>query len=139
MKLRGHAVGAFHAYGQLPAQYGNAGMETPPSAPEEFALDTEKAKAIVEKVLARDGMMTEPEAKAVSGCYGIQLVEPTLPRSEKRRRYATEIGYPCGRQDSLRGYLHKSDVRRSVRSASKTEAGDCAGGRKYAGLIASDW
>ena len=87
-------------------------METPPSAPEEFAPDTEKAKAIVEKVLARDnGMMTEPEAKAVLVAYGIPTVETHVAEDPKSAaRYATEIGYPVVVKILSEDISHKSDV-----------------------------
>ncbi|MCP5406752.1 MAG: GNAT family N-acetyltransferase [Chromatiaceae bacterium] len=87
-------------------------METPPSAPEEFAPDTEKAKAIVEKVLARDnGMMTEPEAKAVLVAYGIPTVETHVAEDPKSAAwYATEIGYPVVVKILSEDISHKSDV-----------------------------
>ena len=87
-------------------------METPPSAPEEFAPDTEKAKAIVEKVLARNnGMMTEPEAKAVLVAYGIPTVETHVAEDPKSAaRYATEIGYPVVVKILSEDISHKSDV-----------------------------
>ena len=87
-------------------------METPPSAPEEFEPDTDIASAIVKKVLARDnGMMTEPEAKAVLVAYGIPTVETHVAEDpESAALHAMEIGYPVVIKILSEDISHKSDV-----------------------------
>ena len=87
-------------------------METPPSAPEEFAPDTERARAIVKRVLAREnGMMTEPEAKAVLVAYDIPTVETYVADDpQSAARYAEEIGFPVVIKILSEDISHKSDV-----------------------------
>lgn len=87
-------------------------METPVSIPTLFQPDTDKAKAIVQKVFAdqRD-MLTEPEAKAVLAAYGIPVVETrTAGTSEEAGTIAQEIGFPVAVKIFSPDIIHKSDV-----------------------------
>ncbi|MCB1859594.1 MAG: GNAT family N-acetyltransferase, partial [Gammaproteobacteria bacterium] len=87
-------------------------METPPSVLEEFTPDTVTAKAIIERALNRpNGMMTEPEAKAVLAAYGIPTVETRIADDpEQAAVLASNIGYPVVVKILSEDISHKSDV-----------------------------
>jgi len=99
-------------------------METPPSAPEEFAPNTECARAIVDRVLARsNGMMTEPEAKAMLVAYEIPTVETLIAEDPKSAaKQANAIGYPVVIKILSEDISHKSDVGGVVLNLKNPEA-----------------
>ncbi len=71
-------------------------MQTPPSLPSGFRPDVEAARAVVARALARgDGVMTEPDAKAVLAAYGIPVVGTRIAGSLAQAvAAADEVGYP---------------------------------------------
>jgi len=71
-------------------------MQTPPSLASEFQPDSAAARAIVERALARDnGLLTEPDAKAVLAAYGIPVPRSRIARSvDEAAQLADEVGYP---------------------------------------------
>ncbi|MCC9622771.1 bifunctional acetate--CoA ligase family protein/GNAT family N-acetyltransferase [Thalassospira sp. MA62] len=87
-------------------------METPPSIPGDFTPETDKARQIIHAAIhsGRD-MLTEPEAKAVLECYGINTVKTVATSSvEEAVSIATEIGYPVALKILSDDISHKSDV-----------------------------
>ena len=51
-------------------------METPPSVPHDFTPDVDKARNIIHAAIhAGRHMLTEPEAKSVLECFGINTVK----------------------------------------------------------------
>lgn len=87
-------------------------METPPSAPREFARATDTARLVTEARLANgSNMMSEPEAKAVLAAYGIPTVETHIARSPAEAgKKAAEMGFPVAIKVMSEAITHKSDV-----------------------------
>jgi acetyltransferase len=87
-------------------------METPVSIPTLFKPDTDKAKSVVQTVVAdRRNMLTEPEAKAVLAAYGIPVVETrTAHTPEEAGAIAQAIGFPVAIKIFSPDVTHKSDV-----------------------------
>ncbi|MEA5098507.1 MAG: bifunctional acetate--CoA ligase family protein/GNAT family N-acetyltransferase [Burkholderiaceae bacterium] len=87
-------------------------MQTPPSAPEEFMPDSEKAAAIVYAALASGrNMLTEPEAKDVFAAYGIPIVETRVAATpEEAIKVASKIGFPVAVKILSPDITHKSEV-----------------------------
>ncbi|MEE3044679.1 MAG: bifunctional acetate--CoA ligase family protein/GNAT family N-acetyltransferase [Pseudomonadota bacterium] len=87
-------------------------METPPSVPRDYTPQTDKARSIIHSAIhAGRDMLTEPEAKAVLECYGINTVK-TIAASdvEEAVRTADDIGYPIALKILSDDISHKSDV-----------------------------
>ncbi|MCO5105805.1 MAG: GNAT family N-acetyltransferase [Burkholderiaceae bacterium] len=87
-------------------------MQTPPSLPSEFQPDVATARAIVERALGSgDGLMTEPDAKAVLAAYGIPVVESRIADSvEQAVAAAGEIGFPLALAVLSPDIAHRWDV-----------------------------
>ncbi len=86
--------------------------ETPPSVPQEVAVDSGAARKLIERALAegRD-ILTEPEAKAVLEAYGVPTVKTEVATSaEEASRLAEQIGFPVALKILSPEVSHKSDV-----------------------------
>lgn len=71
-------------------------MQTPPESPTVFRPDKAGAAAVIQAALARgDGILSEPESKAVLTAYGIKAAEVKIAATpEEAGRIADELGYP---------------------------------------------
>lgn len=87
-------------------------METPPSIPGGFAPDRKAARAVIEKVLAKNReWLTEPEAKTVLAAYGIPVVATIIVDSPKAAAArAAEIAGPVAVKILSPDIIHKSDI-----------------------------
>ncbi len=87
-------------------------METPRSVSESFTPDVEKARAIVKQALAEERYtLSEPEAKAVLGAYGVPVVRTEVARTpEEAAAMAEDMGYPVVLKIISPQITHKSDV-----------------------------
>ncbi|WP_033069607.1 bifunctional acetate--CoA ligase family protein/GNAT family N-acetyltransferase [Thalassospira australica] len=87
-------------------------METPPSVPHDFTPDTDKARSIIHAAIhAGRDMLTEPEAKSVLECFGINTVKTfAAPNTEDAVTKAEEIGRPVALKILSDDISHKSDV-----------------------------
>ena len=87
-------------------------METPPSAPEQFAPDLDAARQVIEAVLnSGREMLTEPEAKAVLAAFGVPVVETHRVKDTEEAVAAAEaLGYPVALKILSPDITHKSDV-----------------------------
>lgn len=87
-------------------------IETPPSVPEEFAPDIERAREVVRDALA-DGRewLNELEAKWVLEAYGIPIA-PTerVENAEEAAAAAARLGGSVALKILSKDILHKSDV-----------------------------
>jgi acetyltransferase len=87
-------------------------METPPSVPEEFSPDTDRAKDIVAR--ARDekrAWLTEPEAKEILAAYGIPTVHTHAAATpEEAASAAADVGGSVALKIVSPDIVHKSDV-----------------------------
>ena len=86
--------------------------ETPPSIPEDFSPDGEKARTIIEGVLDNGrSWLTEYEAKQVLSAYGIPVVTTQRAESpEEAAELAAKIGGPVALKILSPDITHKSDV-----------------------------
>lgn len=87
-------------------------METPPSAPEEFAPDLPAAQAVIDAALAeKREWLTEPEAKAVLAAYAIPVAATRTAASPRDAGEAAKaIGGPVALKILSPDITHKSDV-----------------------------
>jgi acetyltransferase len=87
-------------------------METPPSVPEDFTPDTDRARGVVaEAVAAGRDWLTEPEAKDVLAAYGVPVVATrTAATPEEAALLASEIGGPVALKILSHDITHKTDV-----------------------------
>ncbi|MFH1803626.1 MAG: bifunctional acetate--CoA ligase family protein/GNAT family N-acetyltransferase [Pseudomonadota bacterium] len=87
-------------------------METPPSVPQDFTPATEEARAIIHRAIhAGRDMLTEPEAKAVLECYGINTVKTlSVETVDEAVTTADSLGYPVALKILSDDISHKSDV-----------------------------
>jgi len=87
-------------------------MQTPPSLPEGFQPDTEKARAIINRALADEReWLSEPEAKDLLDCYGIPVVETVIAKDpEAAGQAAAELGDHVVLKILSPDITHKSDV-----------------------------
>jgi acetyltransferase len=98
-------------------------METPPSVPEEFTPDVERARAVIERVLA-DGRewLSEPESKALLAAYGVVVVETRTARDPSEAAdAAAALGGPVALKLISHDVVHKSDVGGVVLDLSEPE------------------
>jgi acetyltransferase len=82
-------------------------IETPPSAPAEFAPVNATARRIVEGALS-DGcnLLSEPESKELLAAYGVPVVETRIASSpEEVLGLADELGYPVALKGSCYDHL----------------------------------
>jgi acetyltransferase len=87
-------------------------IETPPSIPEAFATDTEKARGIIRLALEehRD-WLSEPEAKEILVAYGVPVVSTRLARSaDEAGALAAELGGAVVLKVVSPEIIHKSDA-----------------------------
>jgi acetyltransferase len=87
-------------------------MQTPPSAPVDFAPAVDKAREVVRAVLASGRkILTEVEAKDVLAAYNIPVVETRVARTpEEAEAVARELGFPVAVKILSPDITHKSDV-----------------------------
>jgi acetyltransferase len=87
-------------------------METPPSVPHDFTPDTDKARRIIHAAIhAGRHMLTEPEAKSVLECFGINTVKTYAAHDvEEAVKKAEQIGRPVALKILSDDISHKSDV-----------------------------
>lgn len=87
-------------------------METPPSVPDEFTPNVERARSIVREALAAGReLLTEPEAKAILADYGVPVVETrSVATPEEAEQIAQELGFPVVLKILSPDITHKSDV-----------------------------
>jgi acetyltransferase len=87
-------------------------MQTPPSLPEAFTPDTEKARSIVRGALdAGREWLTASEAMAVLRCYAIPTVrEEAAPSVDDAVALAGRLGTPVALKIASPDITHKSDV-----------------------------
>lgn len=99
-------------------------IETPPSIPEAFATDTEKARGIIRHALSeKRDWLSEPEAKEVLGSYGVPVVATRLARSaEEAGALAAEIGGAVVLKVVSPEIIHKSDAGGVILDLSGAEA-----------------
>jgi acetyltransferase len=86
--------------------------ETPPAQPESFSPDRERARTVIEAVLA-DGrtMLTEAEAKDLLDAYHIPIVATRVAAdADEAVHLAEAMGYPVVVKILSREISHKSDV-----------------------------
>jgi acetyltransferase len=86
--------------------------QTPPSIPEEFTADIERARRIIDGSLdANRAWLTEPEAKDVLAAYGIPVV-PTriVPDPQAAAAAAAALAAPVALKILSPEITHKSDV-----------------------------
>jgi len=87
-------------------------MQTPPSVPEEFTPDTEAARRLIERAMGEGrAWLTEPEAKALLGAYGVSAVATRIAQTPSdAAAIAAEIGAPVALKILSRDITHKSDL-----------------------------
>jgi acetyltransferase len=105
------AVAAFmHVVGYRRSQ--EALMETPPSVPEAFAPDVQRARALLERASAEGrAWLTEPEAKEMLAAYGVPVVTTRSAKTPQEAAvYAAEIGGPVVLKVLSPDITHKSDM-----------------------------
>jgi acetyltransferase len=87
-------------------------MEVPASAPSEFIPDTELARRIIEGAKANeDGVLREPEAKAVLAAYGIPIIDTKIAKTPAEAgRLAQDMNAPVALKILSPDIVHKSDV-----------------------------
>lgn len=87
-------------------------METPPSVPQDFTPETDKARQIIHSAIhAGRSMLTEPEAKSVLECYGINTVKTISAETVTDAvQTAKDIGFPVALKILSDDISHKSDV-----------------------------
>jgi acetyltransferase len=87
-------------------------METPPAGVEISAEARERARAIVQTVLAEGrSILTEPEAKGLLATYGIPVVEVLVAKdASEAAEHARKINAPVALKILSPDITHKSDV-----------------------------
>ena len=85
-------------------------METPPSTPEEFKPDTARVRSLVARVVGGNRfVLSEPEAKAVIGAYGIKAVPTEIASSPAEAgRIARRLDQPVALKILSPDISHKS-------------------------------
>jgi acetyltransferase len=87
-------------------------LETPPSVPEIFTPDYQKAKALIEQAAAEGReILSEPEAKQLLAAYGVDVVPTEVADSVEAAVAAAErLGFPAAIKILSPDITHKSDV-----------------------------
>ncbi|MEJ2086354.1 MAG: bifunctional acetate--CoA ligase family protein/GNAT family N-acetyltransferase [Acidobacteriota bacterium] len=87
-------------------------METPPSVPEDFSPDLERAKGVIDQALAENRTwLTEVEAKQVLAAYAIPVARTrTADSPEAAARLAAEEGGSVVLKILSPDITHKSDI-----------------------------
>ena len=119
--LARHGIATYHTPEQAVAAFMHivdyrrnqeALMETPPSAPEAFTPDLERARAPITRALAegRDWLL-ETEAKEVLAAYGVPVIAPRVARAPwEAAAIAAEIGGSVALKILSPDITHKSDA-----------------------------
>ena len=87
-------------------------METPPSAPEDFTVDADRARTIARRAV-EDGRtwLTEPEAKSMLAAYGIPTAQTRIAGTpDEAACIAAELGGPVVLKILSPDITHKSDI-----------------------------
>ncbi len=86
-------------------------METPPSLPDDFRPDLERARAPINGALEQGReWLTEPEAKEVLAAYGISVPQSRLAKTpDEAARAAEALGVPVALKIRSPDVIHKSD------------------------------
>jgi acetyltransferase len=86
-------------------------MEIPPSVPEEFDPDIEKANAVIQSVLNKKrDLLTEPEAKEVLNAYCIPVIKTLIAKDVTEAiQHAKAIGFPVALKILSKDITHKSN------------------------------
>ncbi|HEY0489202.1 MAG TPA: acetate--CoA ligase family protein, partial [Telluria sp.] len=108
-------------------------MQVPPAVAVNAADGRESAAAVVRSVLAEGRtILTEPEAKAVLGAYGIPVVQTrTAADVDAAVAAARAIGYPVAVKILSPDITHKSDVGGVALDLDTEEAVRAAAGRMH--------
>ncbi|MDK9721841.1 MAG: bifunctional acetate--CoA ligase family protein/GNAT family N-acetyltransferase [Rhodospirillales bacterium] len=87
-------------------------MQTPPEAPTVFRPDRALAKEVIATALARgDGILTEPESKAVLKAYGIQASDVRIAKTPQEAGEISKLlGYPTALTVVSQDIIRKWDV-----------------------------
>jgi acetyltransferase len=87
-------------------------METPPSIPEDFTPEIERAMGVVDAALAAGrSWLSEPEAKEVLRAYGVPVASTRIARSPaEAAQLATRFAGPVVLKILSPDITHKSDV-----------------------------
>lgn len=87
-------------------------METPPSVPEDFTPDVERARTVIAGVLEEGrSWLNEPEAKDLLAAYGIPVAQTkTATTPEEAGERAAELGGPVVLKIRSPDIIHKFDV-----------------------------
>ena len=87
-------------------------MEIPPSVPEEFRPDRDRAQVIFEKALQEQReILTEPEAKEVLAAYEIPVIKTLIAKDvDEAVKNAKKIGFPVALKILSKDISHKSDI-----------------------------
>lgn len=87
-------------------------METPPSVPEAFTPDLERARTPITAALAEGcDWLLETEAKEVLAAYGVPVIAPRIAKAPwEAAAIAAEIGGPVALKILSPDITHKSDV-----------------------------
>ncbi len=87
-------------------------METPPSVPEDFSPDLERARALIERVIGEGRVwLTEPEAKEVLSAYAIPVIPTrTAKTPEEAAAIAAELGGAVVLKILSPEITHKTDM-----------------------------
>ncbi len=85
--------------------------ETPADAPGDYNADTQKARGLLERIMAEGRTtFTEYEAKSLLSCYEIPVAPGGLAaNADEAARIGAEIGFPVAMKISSPDVMHKSD------------------------------
>ncbi len=87
-------------------------MQTPPEAPTVFRPDRERARLVIDAALSSgNGILSEPDSKAILKAYGIAASEVRIAKSpEEAGEISKELGYPIALTVVSPGITRKWDV-----------------------------
>jgi acetyltransferase len=87
-------------------------IETPPSLPELFVADAERAREVIDRAAAgRRAWLTDAEAKDVLAAYGVPVTRPLEAATPvEAGAAAAKLGVPVVLKVVAQGILHKSDA-----------------------------
>ncbi|MEX0420392.1 bifunctional acetate--CoA ligase family protein/GNAT family N-acetyltransferase [Spiribacter pallidus] len=87
-------------------------LETPPSVPELFQPDHDRAKRLIDRAVDEDrAILSEPEAKSLLAAYGIDVVPTEVAATPAAAGEAAErLGLPAAIKILSADITHKSDV-----------------------------
>lgn len=86
-------------------------LQTPPSVPQDFSVDADRARHIIQDALHHERILDEFQAKAVLSAYGIPVVETHVASTvEAAAAHAEKIGFPVALKILSPDLTHKSDA-----------------------------